>query len=70
MDLRDCIKNIKNDNTICIKKFRKMNFIFNALEKGWSIKKKKNNYVFTKNHNNKKEIFLDNYLKKFLENNI
>ena len=26
-------------------------------------------YIFTKNHEGKKEVFLDNYLKKFLETN-
>ena len=49
---------------------KKMAFFYNALQDGWSIKKiKGDKYVFTKNHEGKKEVFLDNYLKKFLENN-
>ena len=47
----------------------KMPFLYNALEEGWKINKKQNMYIFTKNHEGKKEVFLDDYLKKFLENN-
>ena len=47
----------------------KMAFLYNALEEGWKINKKKDVYIFTKNHEGKKEVFLDNYLKKFLETN-
>lgn len=47
----------------------KMAFIYNALENGWSIKKKNNAYVFTKNHEGKKEVYLDNYLKRFMKEN-
>ena len=59
------------DNTLQIDtiKLHKMAFLYNALEEGWKIKKKENVYIFTKNHENKKEVFLDNYLKKFIEQN-
>ena len=50
-------------------KLHKMAFLYNALEEGWKINKKQNMYIFTKNHEGKKEVFLDDYLKKFLENN-
>lgn len=51
--------------------FHKMVFIMNALEKGWTIKKKEDKYIFTKKHENKKEIFEENYLERFvLENSI
>jgi len=59
-------KKIKIDNII----FRKMNLIYNALEEGWSIKKKDNSYIFTKKHENKKEILEDSYLLKFLKTNL
>jgi hypothetical protein len=49
---------------------QKMIFIYNALEKGWGIKKKNNLYVFTKNHEGKKEVLLENYLKKFMMENL
>ena len=59
------------DNTLQIDtiKLHKMAFLYNALEEGWKIKKKENVYIFTKNHENKKEVILDNYLKKFIEQN-
>ena len=48
---------------------QKMVFIYNALEKGWTVKKTKNSYIFTKNHEGKKEVFLDDYLKHFMTEN-
>jgi hypothetical protein len=47
----------------------KMAFLYNALENGWTIKKKNHSYVFTKNHEGKKEVYLDDYLKKFMKDN-
>ena len=49
---------------------QKMIFIHNALDKGWSVKKINNLYIFTKKHENKKELYLDNYLKKFIKENM
>ncbi len=48
-------------------KFHKMIFLFNALEDGWTIKKKKNSYFLLKNHEGKKEVFLDSYLSRFVK---
>ena len=48
-------------------KFHKMIFLFNALEDGWSIKKRNNSYFLLKNHEGKKEIFLDSYLSRFMK---
>ena len=48
-------------------KFHKMVFLFNALEQGWSIKKKNNSYYLLKNHEGKKEIFDDTYLSTFMK---
>jgi hypothetical protein len=64
------IENIKNYDNIDIVTKTKMILIFNALEKGWKIKKKKNSYIFIKNHEGKKEIFLDTYIKRFIETNL
>ena len=50
-------------------KFQKMLFLYNALDNGWSIKKRKKSYIFTKNHENKKEIFDENYLSIFMKDN-
>lgn len=49
--------------------FQKMVFIMNALEKGWSIKKQEEKYIFTKKHENKREIFEENYLERFVLSN-
>ena len=50
-------------------KFKKMVFLYNALDNGWSIKKKQNSYIFTKNHEGKKEIFDESYLSIFMKDN-
>jgi hypothetical protein len=51
-------------------KFQKMVFLFNALDNGWSIKKRKDSYIFTKNHEGKKEVFDETYLATFMKDNI
>lgn len=50
--------------------FQKMLFITNALDSGWSVKKKDDEYIFSKKHENRKEIFKEDYLKKFIETNM
>jgi len=57
--------NIKLDSI----KFQKMLLLYNAVEEGWSIKKNKGSYVFSKNHEGKKEILEENYLMKFMKSN-
>ncbi len=49
--------------------FQKMIFLYNALNEGWTIKKKQESYVFVKNHENKKEIMLESYLSTFISEN-
>jgi hypothetical protein len=61
---------LNNGEKIDIIKLHKMAFIYNALENGWKIKKNGDCYVFTKNHEGKKEVFLDSYLKNFLTVNM
>ena len=51
-------------------KFQKMVFLFNALDNGWSIKKRKDSYIFTKNHEGKKEVLEYTYLMKFMKTNL
>jgi hypothetical protein len=57
--------NIKVNNVT----FKKMLFLYNALEDGWSIKKKDDTYVFSKNPAGKKEVLEESYLLKFMKNN-
>jgi hypothetical protein len=47
-----------------------MILLFNALEEGWTIKRNDDSYVFSKNHEGKKEILLDSYLLKFMKANL
>ena len=49
---------------------QKMIFIYNALEKRMDYKKRKDKYVFSKNHGGKKEVLLDDYLKRFMLDNL
>lgn len=51
-------------------KFKKIMFINNAIEQGWTIKKNNDAYIFTKKHEGKKEIYSDDYLKRFLCENM
>ena len=66
----DVHKTVNTSLQIDAIKLHKMAFLYNALEEGWKINKKKDMYIFTKNHEGKKEVFLDNYLKQFIENNL
>ena len=61
-----------NDNETPLDKrsLLKLNFIDNALNSGWSVKKQDNCYIFSKKHENRREVFSDEYLEKFIvENN-
>jgi hypothetical protein len=49
--------------------FQKMCFIFNALDEGWTVKKKKSLYVFTKK-NEQQKMVEDNYLIDFIQSNM
>jgi hypothetical protein len=51
-------------------RFQKMIFLYNALDNGWSIKKRKDSYIFTKNHEGKKEVFDESYLSVFMKENM
>ena len=72
MDLTINIEEYLENNKIKINTitFQKMNLLYNALDDGWSIKKKENAYIFTKKHENKKEIIEDTYLLKFMKTNL
>ena len=54
---------------INIKKLQEMTFIYNALENGWVIHKKNDDYTFLKVEEGKKEIFSKSYLSSFIEKN-
>ena len=49
---------------------QKMSFIHNAIDSGWAVKKREEKYIFSKKHENKKEVYLETYLQKFIETNL
>ena len=74
MDIKvnlDIIKDLENTNVkVDVIKFQKMLLLFNSIEQGWSVKKRNDAYVFTKNHEGKKEVLEDAYLLKFMKTNL
>jgi hypothetical protein len=70
MDIDIKIYNNEKQLEIDTIKFQKMVFLYNALDNGWSIKKRKDSYIFTKNHEGKKEIFDELYLSIFMKENV
>jgi hypothetical protein len=74
MDIKinlESLKDLENNNVkIDVIKFQKMILLFNSIEQGWSVKKKNDSYVFTKNHEGKKEVLEDTYLLKFMKTNL
>jgi hypothetical protein len=74
MDIKinlDTLKDLENENVkVDVIKFQKMLLLYNSIEQGWSIKKRNDAYVFTKNHEGKKEVLEDSYLMKFMKTNL
>jgi hypothetical protein len=68
-DISINIENKSGQLEIDESKFKKMLFLYNALDNGWSIKKKQLSYIFTKNHEGKREIFDEAYLSIFMKDN-
>jgi hypothetical protein len=66
----DVSLNLSENVQIDKKTFLKMNFLYNAINEGWTVTKNKQKYVFTKNHNGKKEVFSDEYLDIFINTNL
>ena len=52
------------------KTFIKMNFIYNAIQDGWTVKKRDGTFVFQKKHEGKQQIFEPDYLETFIETNM
>ena len=63
-------KNKKKDVQIDKKLFYKMIFLYNSLNNGWMIKKHNEEYILTKPHENKKEIYNDEYISQFVVKNM
>jgi len=72
MNFTTNLNSLVNDPNVEIDgmKLQKMMILFNAIEDGWSIKKKQDSYVFTKKHEGKREILHDSYLLTFMKANL
>ncbi len=74
MDIKinlDSFKDLENEDLkVDAIKFQKMVLLFNSIEQGWSVKKKEGAYVFSKPHENKKEVLEDSYIMKFMKTNL
>ena len=60
---------LENESKIDKVTFQKMTLIYNALNGGWTVKKTKDSYIFSKNHEGRKEIFSEDYLLTFMKDN-
>ena len=74
MDMKINLESFKDLETMNLKvdaiKFQKMILVFNAIEHGWSVKKKGDSFIFTKSHENKKEVLENSYLLQFMKTNL
>lgn len=67
----DSLKDLENENIkVDVIKFQKMILLYNSIEQGWSVKKRENRYVFSKNHEGKKEVLEESYLLKFMKSTL
>ena len=49
---------------------QKMAFVYNAVQSGWTVRKTEGAYVFRRRHGGERQIFLDSFLKQFIEENL
>ena len=59
-----------SQSTVDKLQLQKMLFIMNALDDGWSVKKSQDKYIFSKKHENKIEVFQEEYLATFILQNM
>ena len=59
-----------NPEEINLVKLHRLAMIQNALDHGWKIEKRQTSYIFTKPHDDKKEVFEEKYLNEFLLNTL
>lgn len=49
-----------------LQNMEKQTFICNAIEDGWTVKKRKGKYYFMKKHGGKKDFFSEAFLSEFI----
>lgn len=65
MNPTDHIERI-NPREINLVKLHRLAMIQNAIDDGWRIEKRDTSYIFSKSHEQQREIFEEDYLNKFL----
>jgi len=60
---------LPNDINIDLIHLQKLSFIYNAIEKGWSVKKIEDKYIFSKKHEGREEVYLESFLPQFIKSN-
>jgi len=48
----------------------KMALVYNAVQDGWNVKKRGDKYIFSKPHQNKREVMCEGFLKTFLRDSV
>ena len=48
----------------------KMALLYNAVHDGWTVRKNNDRYIFSKPHENRREVFLDSFVKTFMRENL
>jgi len=61
---------MENISTTEVIKNKKYKFIFNAIDDGWTVRKEKAFYIFTKEKSTDKNIFSEEYLQDFIIKNL
>jgi len=65
MDPTEHIERIQ-PSEISLVKLHRLAMIQNALDDGWRIEKRETSYIFTKPHENQRDVFEEDYLNRFL----
>ena len=69
--VQNCLLTLPPLVSIDRRHFQKMAFLYNAMESGWTVRKREDSaYVFTKKHEAKEEVWNDDYLSRFLMENM
>lgn len=70
MVIHNLISALPSNIQMTRKTFQKMIFLSNAIENGWKIYKDDDKYIFTKKHENLREVYDEKYLENFIMKNI
>lgn len=67
MDISVELGDHSNINVVTL---HKMALVYNAVQDGWNVKKRGDKYIFSKPHQNKREVMCESFLKTFLRDSV